>query len=356
MRRKLVLAGAALALAAPVLAAGEGFQERFSLRSEQLLFRSLVGQIRVEGHAGPAFEIELRAEGRDVSRERLRFDLHEGAYGELLVEFPLGESRRYVYPRLDRGTTSISTGDTESWLGSLFGGGTVKVSGAGSGLELWVDATIRVPRGATLKVEHGVGDVAVADVAGNLDLALHSGPVEVRQVEGRVVVDTGSGSVSVADVRGDVTADTGSGRVEIVRSNGERLVVDTGSGRVEIEDVEAKRVSIDTGSGRVEAARLGTDELEVDTGSGGVSVELERMGGGRFLIDTGSGGIDLQLPASASADLVCDTGSGGIELDLAAGHEVLARERDTAHVRIGEGTASVKLDTGSGGIRVSQTH
>jgi hypothetical protein len=355
MTRKLVLVGAVLALVGPAVPAGEGFEERFSLSSEQLLVRNLVGQIRVEGHAGPAFEVVLQADGRDVSRERVRFEVDEGAYGELIVEFPIAESRRYVYPRLGRSTTSIDTGDSGSWLDSLFGSGSVKVSGSGSGLELWVDATIRVPRGASLKVEHGVGEITVSDVGGNVDLAVHSGPVEVRQVEGRVVVDTGSGSVRIADVRGDVTADTGSGQVAVARSNGERLVVDTGSGRVEIEDVEARRVSIDTGSGRVEAAGLGTDELEVDTGSGGVSVELERMGTGRFQIDTGSGGIDLQLPAGASADLVCDTGSGGIELDLAAGHEVLQRERDTAHVRIGEGTASVKLDTGSGGIRVSQT-
>jgi DUF4097 and DUF4098 domain-containing protein YvlB len=342
------------ALAMPAAAAD--FEKRLTLRSDQVLVTNLIGKVRIEGSPGPDFEVELQVQGRDASPERVRIDVHEGSYGEVLVEFPLDESRRYVYPRLGRGTTSFNPTGNESWLGSLFGAGrdSVKVAGSGPGLELWVDATIRVPGGKALKVSHGVGEIVAAGVRGDLDLAIHAGPVAVQRVEGRVIADGGSASLTFEDVQGDVSADTGSGEVTVTRSRGDRVAVDTGSGSVEIQDVEAAKVSVDTGSGSVGATGLGVDELLVDTGSGSVTIELQRMGAGRFVIDTGSGSIDLRLPAAASADIVADTGRGGIRLDLGADHRVLASESDSVHARIGAGAASVRLDTGSGGIRVSQ--
>jgi hypothetical protein len=340
-----------VALAPLVLA---GFDEQKSLETDRLLIRNLIGRVEIVGHDSTEFEIDVQVRGRDATPERVRVAWSEGHDAELRIEFPLGESRRYVYPALGNGQTSFSPSDG-SWISRMLGSSRkVEVTGHGRGLEIWVDISVRVPRGKTLTVEHGVGKIDASDLSASLTLACRSCPIEVADVRGDVIADTGSGSVSIRDVQGNVTADTGSGRVEISSCKGERLHIDTGSGRVDIESVDIARLYVDTGSGRVNARSVGADEVEIDTGSGSVELQLDRMGSGNFEIDTGSGGVKLDLPPDASAMISADTGSGGIRLDLAEGYELLHKDSDEARLRIGEGDARVTLDTGSGSIRISQ--
>jgi hypothetical protein len=103
----------------------------------------------------------------------------------------------------------------------------------------------------------------------------------------------------------------------------------------------------------VSGTAIGADGGTIDTGSGAVRIEFDRLGTGRLLIDTGSGSIDLGLPHRASADIRADTGSGHIRYEL-SDVEVYRRDDDALHLRVGEGEARVRLDTGSGGIRIAQ--
>lgn len=342
-------------IAATGPAASAGFDAERTLRADQLLVRNLIGTVEVRAHDAADFVVELRARGRDATAERIRIDAAEGSYAELIVEFPLDESRQFIYPALGHGRASISPNEGRGVLSRVFGiGRNIEVSGDGRGLEAWVDVTVRVPRGKTLKVEHGVGRIVVGDLEAALDLTCGSCPIEVAALVGDLKADTGSGSVTVRDVRGSITADTGSGKVVLSRCQGERIAVDTGSGHVEMDTIDGRRVIVDTGSGGVSARALGADDLEIDTGSGRVELELTRMGSGSFKVDTGSGGVDLRLPPDASALILADTGSGGIHLDLDQGYEVVKLDDDSAELRVGGGAARVVLDTGSGGIRLSQ--
>jgi DUF4097 and DUF4098 domain-containing protein YvlB len=99
---------------------------------------------------------------------------------------------------------------------------------------------------------------------------------------------------------------------------------------------------------------VSTDSANIDTGSGSVTLQLDRMGDGDYRIDTGSGRITLVLPADASADVTAETGSGGIDVDLAEGVEIRRREEDEISLRIGDGRSRVRLDTGSGSIRITR--
>ena len=343
---------AALLAAAPGLAAG--FRHSETLEADQLLVRNLIGQVEIVSHDGPRFEVELDVQGADADPERIRIDASEGRYGEVIVEFPLGESRRYVYPRMGKNSSASFGEEGAGFWTRMFGGGRVEVSGSGRGLELWVDATIRVPRGKTLRVEHGVGELTAEGLEAALDLACRACPIEVDGLVGELTADTGAGRITARDVRGNIDADSGSGQVSLSRCEGDRLIVDTGSGRVEIDEIESNRLAVDTGSGRVEARDVVADDVDIDTGSGRVLLQLTRMGRGDFVIDTGSGGVVLELPGDASADIRADTGNGGIDLDLLEGYEVLELDRNSAELRVGSGKASVRLDTGSGSIRVSQ--
>jgi DUF4097 and DUF4098 domain-containing protein YvlB len=109
---------------------------------------------------------------------------------------------------------------------------------------------------------------------------------------------------------------------------------------------------VDTGSGSVTASRIRADGANIDTGSGSISLELESMGRGDYNLDTGSGRITLALPYDASADVEASSGNGGIDVDLDDGVRMRHEERDEVAFSIGGGDASVRLDTGSGGIRI----
>jgi hypothetical protein len=352
--RKLTLTAclAAALLAAPAILA---FEETVSSSADTLVFRNLIGEIEVEGHSGSDFQITIHVRGDDASADRVQIESSPlpGDGGEIRVRFPLDESRKYVYPDGPGSTTMYDDGDDTGWLSKIFGKGGIKVSRSGSGLEIWADAKVLVPKGKTLIVDHGVGKIHAHDIQGALELDTSSGGVEVDDVRGAVTIDTGSGSVTVADVDGDLLVDTGSGRVTVSDVQADKVHVDTGSGSVTLEDVDTESLYVDTGSGGVDADGVGADELTIDTGSGSVALELARMGHGKFEIDTGSGGIDLKLPADASAEVEADTGSGGVRLNL-AGIDVRHSDDDEAEFVIGGGLAKMTLDTGSGSIRISQ--
>jgi hypothetical protein len=345
----------ALVLAALAFPARADFEANHRFETGELAVRNLVGEIRVQGHDGAAFEVRVNVQGRDASPERVHIE--ENRRG-LTVVFPVEESKRFVYPRMGRHSkTSFSLSQDDSgWLNQvlsgLLGGRRITVAGRGRGLEIWADVEVRVPRGGALTVKHGVGEIRAERMEGDLVLDNSSGGVEIEGVQGAVHVDTGSGSVSVSEVVGSLLIDTGSGRVEAHRCEGDEIDIDTGSGRVVLESLAGGHVNVDTGSGSVQAHGIGADSATIDTGSGSVVLELDRMGSGRFEIDTGSGSVMLSLPAGASADVHASTGGGGIVLDL-EGVTLRRKERDEVAFTIGGGGARVELDTGSGGIRIT---
>ena len=332
------------------------FSERLSFEGRELIVHNLIGEIKVKGGGG-SFDVLVNVQGRDGTPENIEVLADDGGTGKLTIRYPKGQSR-FVYPRLgSRSSTSFSIDDgDQGWLSSLIGALTnkrIRVSGSGSGMEVWADVTINVPSGKSLKVYHGAGEIHADNVNGTLFLSTHSGAIQASGIDGELTADTGSGRVDVSDIRGNLLADTGSGGVSARNCEGDSIDIDTGSGGVKVEDIIARRLRIDTGSGGVTARRVEADSALIDTGSGSVTLELDRMGDGEFRIDTGSGGVKLRLPAGASADVRADTGSGGVHLDLEEPIKIRYKDRNEIAFTIGGGAARIVIDTGSGGIRIT---
>ena len=353
----LLVALLASLLAGPVFA-GE-FQREFSFDTNELALSNLIGAIEISGGSSDQFTVIIEVRGDDAEEGLLDFVVEKGRKSSLAVKFPTDKHTKYVYPPMGLGSsTSFSFNCEEevggSWLKKIFSGvlgDRIKVAGRGSGLEVWADITIQVPEGHSLTMKNGVGQVRAENVDGDLVLDTSSGSVEVEGIRGDLLVDTGSGRVTVNEVRGDVVVDTGSGRVIVgdIRGN---LLVDTGSGKVTINGVKGN-LDVDTGSGSVQARRIESDQARIDTGSGSVVLELDRMGSGDFLVDTGSGSVELVLPSDASARIVADTGSGGIR-NRVEDARIRRMEKDRLEMTIGDGDASVMLDTGSGSVTISR--
>ncbi|MDY0110013.1 MAG: DUF4097 family beta strand repeat-containing protein [Candidatus Krumholzibacteria bacterium] len=346
---------AVLAAAAPAIE----FTRDFAFDADELLLLNLIGEIRVAPAPGDRFEVRVAVQGKDADPDLIEIRLDEGRQARLEIKFPVGSRRDYVYPRLGSGSrTKIrEPGDEKGdrWWKILlggFGGSGINVRGSGSGLEVWADIAVLVPRGRLAEVKLGAGAIESAGVNGDLKLDVRSGSVRAEDHRGRLVADTGSGGVNARGVDGELSIDTGSGAVAVLDHRGGSLHVDTGSGGVEIERADTERLHVDTGSGSVKAVAVRAERAHIDTGSGAVALELDRLGAGPFIVDTGSGGVRLVLPADASAMITVDTGSGGIRADLPDA-EILHQGRGEMRLRVGGGDAKVKVDTGSGGVTIT---
>ena len=67
-------------------------------------------------------------------------------------------------------------------------------------------------------------------------------------------------------------------------------------------------------------------------------------------VESGSGSVTLTLPAMLDAEFDISTGSGGIDSDFAV--QVNRYERHRMRGVVGKGGGRIRVDTGSGGVRI----
>lgn len=336
---------AAVAAAAPAVA-----QERFNVGGSDVAIFNLAGEVQVGPTRGGEVTVEVRRGGRDAQQLDIRVG-DTGGRQTLRVIYP---SHAVVYPGAGRGyNANIRVREDGTWGRDRDGwrdrGHRVEVSGRGSGLEAWADLSIGVPRGQRIDIYLAVGKITATNVDGTVRLDTHVGTVEATRMSGHLTVDTGSGSVLVRGMQGDLDVDTGSGTVRVSDIAGQDVGIDTGSGTVEARGVTARRIEIDTGSGGIQLLASSAADVRLDTGSGSVAAELANDIE-RLVVDTGSGSVTLRLPESLGASIDIETGSGGIEVDFPV--MITRRARDELRGTIGDGRGSIKIDTGSGSVRI----
>jgi len=346
-RRALLVRGAlaAVVLWATALPAQE--PERYVFSDTDIAFYNLVGELRIEGGTGPNVVIDVVRGGADADRLAVETGRIEGRPA-FRVLYP---SDRIVYRGRSRASRSTVRVREDGTFGGRRGGSRpVTISGSGSGLEAWADVHVRVPAGARAAFHLAVGRVEVANVDGEIVVDVGAAPIEAAGARGRLRLDTGSGAVVVRDAEGEVEIDTGSGGVTVAGVRGSRLHVDTGAGRVTGEALDVEHLNVDTGSGSIRLGGVRARDVRLETGSGAVDLEL-LAGVDRLEIDTGLGSVSLIVPPSLDANLEIDTGSGGIDVDGLVLQRIEQR-RSYLLARSGQGTGTIRIDTGSGSVRV----
>ena len=385
LRRAAPTAAALAALSLPLAAqqrdqpARGTVNDRYTLRGDRIAVYNLVGTMRVEGASrGGDVEAEVRVGGPDGKELRVETGDIRGRQ-TLRVIYPdddirvdrdadfSGSTTLYVRAdgtfgdgggrdsdddqdwNSDRNSRSRRRGSDDAPSGGR--GRRVRIGTRGSGIEAYADVTLRVPEGRTVAVYLGVGEATVSNVNGDLLVDVAAAGITTERTRGHLRLDTGSGSVSVTDAQGDVDLDSGSGGVRVRNVKGKTLRIDTGSGSVTADGVDVENLDVDVGSGGVRLTNVTAPDLHVDSGSGSVDVELASGATARdYLFDTGSGGVTLRVPSTFAGDLDISTGSGGITTELPIA--VTRRDRTSLRGRIGEGGGRIKIDTGSGGVRL----
>lgn len=339
----------ALALSALLAAPAIAQTEQRSVKGAQVAIYNLAGRLRAVAGTGDAVVVEITRVGPDAAKLRIETGAIRGRE-TLRIVYP---SDRIVYGDMRGSRTGIDVrGD------GTFGDGSwsdrtsrdrVDIRGYGPGLDAHADLLVRVPRGQKIELFLAVGRVDIANVEGDLLLDAGSAEVDVSGTKGNLTLDTGSGRVSVRDATGDVNIDAGSGGLSIDRIKGTILRIDSGSGGVQGSDVEVREFNADVGSGGLRMYRMKAAEVTVETGSGGATIELlsniERLS-----VETGSGGVTVRAPATLSAEVDVETGSGGFQTDF----EIVTRRVSRNHIqgRIGDGKAQIRIEAGSGSVRL----
>jgi DUF4097 and DUF4098 domain-containing protein YvlB len=343
-------AAAALAIVAPAHAQDAEGTDRRRLGGDDVAIYNLAGTVRIVPGTGSDVQVEVARRGRDASRLEVEQGELRGKQS-LRVVYPDDD---VVYPALGRRSETRGRARSDGTFGDggtsgVFSAQQVTIRSSGPGIEAWADLTVRVPRGRNVTLHLMAGAVAANDVVGDLVLDVSSATVTTERTRGRLVVDAGSGAVRVSDADGDVILDTGSGSVEVSRVRGSSLVVDAGSGRISGGDISVPSVRIDLGSGGAKLSAVSTKQLRLDTGSGDVDVELT-SDVDDMLVDSGSGDVTLRIPSSLGATLDADTGRGGIDASVPI--QLTRRDRDRMIGRLGDGQGRIRIDSGSGAVRI----
>jgi lia operon protein LiaG len=321
-------------------------QETHRITGRDVAVYNLAGKARVVAGNGSDVVVRITRGGSDAGR----LEVETGAVGgreTLRVIYP---DDQVVYPGMGR----RSSNSTRVRPDGTFGGGgprgdRVEIRGGGRGLEAWADLVIEVPSGKEFALYLAVGEVEAEGVSANLTIDTGSGSVDVRDVVGSLNVDTGSGSVDVRGVEGTLFVDTGSGSVFAMDVSGGEINIDTGSGGVRGSGLTAERMRVDTGSGSIELDEVTAPRVVLDTGSG--SVDLVLLTDVEVLdVDTGSGSVTIRAPEDLGAEIDIETGSGGIDLDFPV--RVRSMRRDEVSGTLGDGQGRIRIDTGSGGVRL----
>lgn len=157
---------------------------------------------------------------------------------------------------------------------------------------------------------------------------------------------TGSGNVTDDGVGQNTKLNTGSGSIHATGLRG-GFSVGTGSGSIYAEQTGEGDVKAETGSGSIELRNL-RGGLHAETGSGGIKVTGTPTA--YWKLETGSGSVDLWV-GNAPMTLDAETGSGGIHSD----REMMTQGTQNHHHlsgKLGGGGPMVKVETGSGSIRI----
>ncbi|MEO8227643.1 MAG: DUF4097 family beta strand repeat-containing protein [Gemmatimonadota bacterium] len=343
MQLRAISSFALVAILASPLAAQSS---RHTISGRDVAIYNLAGDVRVEAGTGPDVVAEITRAGSDASQLRIESGPVRGRQ-TLRVIYP---GNRIVYPALgERSHTETTVRDDGTFGDDHDDSHRVTIAGSGRGLEAAADMRVLIPKGQRAAIYLAVGKITVTNVDGDLTLDAASANVDASGTAGTLRIDVGSGSVRVTGGEGDIDIDTGSGDVALERLRGRQVRIDTGSGEVTARGLAANELHVDTGSGSVRLAAISASRASLDTGSGTIEIDSD----GRLeevTAETGSGDITIRAPGSLSAAVDIETSSGSIDSDFDIA--ITRREEDHIVGRIGSGNGRIRLESGSGDVRL----
>ncbi len=210
--------------------------------------------------------------------------------------------------------------------------------------QFWVQFEVAVPRGYSVEVNTGAGDITTGNIGGTAGLHTQGGNIKTGRIggsglrdasRGRSVarLDTQGGHIQVLDVAGDLTAFTAGGHVNVGNIAGDASLR-TGGGHIRAGQIGG-RAELETVGGNITVAHA-ENFVNVRTGGGQIDFGEVR---GSVRAQTGGGGIRVMY---VSGPMEVESSGGSICLTRVAGALQAATSGGTI-------TAWINPDPPSGG-------
>ncbi len=188
-------------------------------------------------------------------------------------------------------------------------GNTIRIGGQQENLHnISISYEIEAPADTALKAATGSGNITDTGVGQDAKLSTGSGNITATGIEGGFKTQTGSGNITIdGSGQGDAKAQTGSGTIDLKGVHGS-LEAQTGSGTIKAEGTPSSSWKLQTGSGSIELATGNAPmTLDASAGSGKISTGQQSVtqtstdkhhmhaqlngGGPEVRVETGSGSI-----------------------------------------------------------------
>ncbi len=187
--------------------------------------------------------------------------------------------------------------------------------------------------------------------------------VRITGIKGELKVTTASGDVILTDVGGIQEAKTGNGDVTIngASTDGE-VGAGTLNGDITLTDIKARRITANTVNGSVDARDVVCASASLSTISGDVIFTGSLAKGGRYEFTTNSGDVRFSPSGSTGYALQATSFTGDISSTISLAGQQTGRSltndrgprRRAATAKVGDGSATVTLQTFSGDITIGK--
>ncbi len=192
---------------------------------------------------------------------------------------------------------------------------------------------VRVPRAAALTI-NAVSAALVIDGTdgGNLDIHTISGRARLNVRTPRLKANSVSGGIELAGHADQAELQTVSGDI-LAPALGQSATLQTVSGQIQASGGPWRQLTLSTVSGDAQVR-------------GGMAVN------GKLAIDSMSGDVQLLLPATVTGTLHASTFSGNLRSDFGSPQDAGHGPGSKLDVRLGDGHATLSIETFSGDLRV----
>jgi hypothetical protein len=244
------------------------------------------------------------------------------------------------------------------------------------------DLTLELPPNAELSVTTHIGNIAVEQRPGNVNLSTDHGDITVEDVKGDASIHLTRGSLTANNLSGNMTVDGTIDDTSITGLGGALTMTGTYWGDMQLSRI-AKQVHFTSSRTDLQFARLDgefsmrPDELELNGATGpfkldthSKSVKLEAVTGdvhinnsnasveivgklplGNIDVSTSKEGIELTLPANAAFRLDAESIGGEIESDFSVKLDNSGNNA-SAQGTVGKGGPQVRLKANQGTIQL----
>lgn len=215
------------------------------------------------------------------------------------------------------------------------------------------DLVIEVPKSAEVYFKGVSSDIEIYQIQSEVMAKTVSGDIIAHDLNSKIELDTVSGDIESRNLVGKIKLSTVSGDIDDKNSAG-RLYYHAVSGDINATSM-AEQISAQVVSGDLDLILAKVKDVTLSSVSGDVDTELELSDDGLLKVSSVSGNIDLSLQDGVNADIrVHSNASGHIsnKLNNDKVQEAKYGPSSKLETRTGNGSASIKMSTVSGDVRL----